>query len=122
MTSIITHAGVYLSLKEIVYTNNSIISINEIRENKTALKCMTDKDNCCRSNRLGEWYYPNGSSVPIGTHGGGVNFFRNRDDHGSVNLNRVSNNVIDPTGEFCCSIPDASNITMNVCATICKFF
>ena len=115
-----THAGVYLSLKEVVYINNSIISVNDIGVNKTGLKCITDKDNCCQSKRLGEWYYPNGLSVPVGMDGGGDDFFRNRDDHGSVNLNRVSNNVVDPTGEFCCSVPDASNVTINTCATIGK--
>ena len=92
--------------------------------NKIGLKCITDKDNCCRTNRLGEWYYPNGSLVPIMEidSSGSDDFFRNRDDNGSVNLNRVSNNVIDPTGEFCCSVPDASNVTTNVCATIGKLY
>ena len=117
-----SHTGLYLSLKEIEYTNNSIISINEIRESETALKCIIDKDSCCGSNKLGEWYYPNGLPVPMGIDGGSNDFFRNRDNYGSVNLNRVSNNVIDPTGEFCCSVPDASNVTINLCATIGKLY
>ena len=115
-----THAGVYLSLREIEYTNNSIISINEIGKNENALKCITDKDNCCRSNRLGEWYYPNDLLVPMGMGGGGVDFFRNRDNLGSVNLNRVRDNITSPTGEYCCNVSDASDVSQYVCANIGK--
>ena len=67
----IMHIGVYLSLKGVVYANNSVISITEIGETNPdtnlneGLQCITDRVPCCRSTfRAGEWYFPNGTMVP----------------------------------------------------------
>ena len=114
--------GVYLSLRDVKYANNSTISISEIgRTRSEALQCITDKSPCCRSQKLGEWLFPNGTKVPIEGHDSDGNaattFFRNR-YNGKVNLNRVNSHVTYPTGRFCCEVPDAINNNQTVCAII----
>ena len=124
-----SHAGVYLSLKGTVYANNSVISIAEIggtdvsspsspQNTNNGLQCITDRMPCCRfaPNTAGEWLFPNGTMVP-----GQITastFYRNRGhDDGTVNLNRL-NNVIMPTGKFCCVIPDTTDVIQWVCASV----
>ena len=48
-------------------------------------------------------------------------FYRNRGDDGTVNLNRVSNDVMMPTGQYCCVVPDATGVMQSACVNICKF-
>ena len=115
-------AGVYLSLRGVVYASNSAIQITEIGEtntmSNTGLQCITDRRPCCSTlpNRLGEWFFPNGNTVP--TQGGATSFYRNRGDDGTVNLNRLNTNIMMPTGLFCCEVPDASGRSQRVCANI----
>lgn len=121
--------GVYLSLKEAVYPNNSHILITEIGETNTSfspppnsnngLQCITDRMPCCRApqNRAGEWFFPNGSAVPL-LGGGATAFYRNRGDDGTVNLNRLNSDVMMPTGRFCCVVPDATSTSVTVCSNI----
>ena len=119
----IIHIGVYFSLKEVVYANNSVIPITEIGETtdlvNTGLQCITDRRPCCRSlsNRGGEWYFPYRiTAVPI--LDGATSFYRNRGDDGTVNLNRLNTSVIMPTGQFCCVVPDATGVNQTICAYI----
>ena len=125
-------AGVYLSLKGVVYPNNSHIPITEIGQTDTSvsppsnsnnrLQCITDRMPCCGSepNIAGQWFFPNGGVVP--TIGTGVSmattFYRTRGDDGTVHLNHVNNDVMMPTGRFCCLIPDATSTNVTVCAII----
>ena len=121
--------GVYLSLNGAVYVNNSVILITEIGETNTmpsqndGLQCITDRRPCCKGQRIGEWYFPNGTKVPI--QGSGANsaeaFYRNRGlNDGTVYLNRVSTDIMSPTGLFCCVVPDANNVSQSLCANIGK--
>ena len=118
------HPGVYLSLKEVVYPNNSMILITEIGTTdmnfNNRLQCVTDRMPCCRlSNaRAGEWHFPNGTVVS--NQGTATSFYRNRADNGTVNLNRIDNDVKMPTGLFCCVVPDATGVMQRTCAVICK--
>ena len=98
-------AGVYLSLKGVVYANNSAIQITEIGETdpdtdlNEGLQCITDRMPCCRfAVRTGEWYmYTPGRTVVPGPSPA-VRFYRNRGyDDGTVNLNRPDG-VTMPTG------------------------
>ena len=76
---------------------------------------------CCRSvpNTAGEWFFPNGTMVPIKLTA--TTFYRNRGrDDGTVNLNRLSTNVMSPTGLFCCVVPDATGINQTVCISLGK--
>ena len=54
-----------------------------------ALQCVTDKSPCCRfANRVGEWYFPNGTVILSGP---GPAFYRNKGhDDGTVNLNYIN--------------------------------
>ena len=71
-------------------------------------------------NRLGEWIFPDGTTVP-GPLGTPTTFYRNRGDDGTVNLNRVNADVMMPIGLFCCKVPNATDVLQSVCANISKF-
>ena len=131
----------YLCLKGKTNFTGGIIPINVIGETtnnvshphlgdndyeNNGLQCITDKPNCCRVNaiKIGEWYFPNGTAVPILGYGNNsaITFYRNRGYNDStVNLNRVSSNVMSPTGNFCCKVPDSVDINHTVCANISEF-
>ena len=69
------------------------------------------------NNRAGEWLFPNGTDVPtLGTDP--AQFYRNRGSSGEVSLYRVSDDVITPTGRFCCRIPNAIGVNRTVCANV----
>ena len=108
-----------------IYPNNShiIITDHEIGQTNTSaspptndgLQCITDRKPCC-SNRAGEWLFPDGRFVP--RSGPDSTFYRNRGGDGTVNLNRVNNDVMMPTGKFCCMVPDATDAMVTVCVNI----
>ena len=84
-----------------------------------ALQCITDKspDSDCRH---GEWYFPNSDLISYGTvHDG--RFYRNGGHihNAAVSLNRP-HNVMTPTGQFCCKVPDATYTIQTLCVTIGK--
>ena len=85
----------------------------------TGLQCITDRRPCCSTqpNRQGDWLFPDGTTVP-GTAQNPTTFYRNRGDDGTVNLNRLSANVMTPTGLFCCVIPDSVGDMQRLCANI----
>ena len=99
----------------IQYPNNSILNIEDIGESEHALACQTDKRPCCGTQpyRFGEWYYPNGSRVPIS--GEEVSFYRDRHDEGLVRLHRRNYQEYYPMGLFCCKLPDASDTIRTLC-------
>ena len=117
--------GIYFSFGERFYVNNSIVpitditnSVNPVPDANHVLQCITDRKPCCYTspNRFGEWYFPDGTQVPV--QGNSVTFYRNRGDDGAVNLNRVSYTIMSPTGLFCCVVPDATGVTQKLCANI----
>ena len=91
----------------------------DIGENDTALQCTTDRAGCCRAGiniaAAGEFYFPDGTMVPISHNDLTRTYYRNRVS-GAIRLNRRDNGVI--TGQFRCEIPDASgtlvNLTINI--------
>ena len=85
--------------------NGSTMSIQLIREGALALICRTTRENCCRINRVGHWYYPNASEVGISTDG--ISFYRNRSDTGEIFLHKHSSDIPAPTGTYCCVAPDS---------------
>ena len=123
------YPGVYLRLKGVVFANNSVIMITEIGETDTSetppanshngLQCITDRMPCCRfgGGPQGEWRFPDGALVP--SLSGAASFYRNRGrDDGTVNLNRVSDDVMMPTGQYCCEVLDATGVSQTACAII----
>ena len=113
----------HLTLGGQTYGNDDNILISKIGEGHNALLCITDQTQCCRGNdtpgesgALGEWLYPNGTSVPIERDG--HDFYRNRGPS-TVLLHR-RNNATSPTGSYCCEVPDATNTNKTTCINICK--
>ena len=115
-------AGVYFSLNGRVYYNNSVILITEIGQSNNGLRCVTDQVQCCQyPYRAGQWFYPNGATVSYYSyyaHYYGESFYRTRSDDGSVVLYRYKNDIMSPTGLFCCMLPDARGNEQTLCANI----
>ena len=114
--------GVYLFLKEVVYPNNSFITITEIgnvyrQPMNNALQCVTDLMPCCKLARIGEWYFPNGTRVPL-LGDGATAFYRSRGLDGTVNLHQLNANITQPTGLYCCRFPDATGANQTLCINI----
>ena len=85
------------------------------------LSCTSDRMPCCRDPpRYGERKFPNGNQVSHISEGA-VAFHRNRDNNGSVNLFRVSNDVLSLTGRFCCEMEDATSTNHTLCVNIGEY-
>ena len=109
----LTDTGVNLLWLRTQYPNNSILNIEDIGEGEHALVCQTNRRPCCRGYRTGEWYYPNGTTVPI--RGVGASFYRNRSYEGQVLLNRQNHETDHSAGLFCCVLPDSGGRNHTLC-------
>ena len=98
--------AVGFSLNGIIYPNGSTVLRDDIGEGENALLCTTDRDDCCDGffSRAGEFYFPNGSKVPIQEDVGSSGYYRNRGIQ-LIRLNRQSNGIL--TGQFRCEIPSS---------------
>ena len=114
--------GVYISLRGKLLTNTSMISILNIRAeadvdsdtnvHSKPLICFTDKQDCCP---LGEWYLPDGSSASQNE-----SFLVTREDGGRVLLRRSEDDVLSPTGSFCCSVTNIYGVIQSACVNVGK--
>ena len=104
----------YFSLGGNTLTNGSTVSLDDIGEGEAALLCHTDHLNCCRASREGEFYYPDGSLVPVRAAGRSV--YRNRGD-GFIRLNHVGG-AGTPVGQYRCDIPDSTGQVQKLFVTI----
>lgn len=119
--------GPYLSLRGGVQANNSAIFITGIGETllgpnaNTGLQCVTDRMPCCRAEQLGEWFFPNGSTVETKSSGSVLYQSRGLGD-GTINLNRRTSigDVLFPTGLYCCVAPTANGVKETLCVRIGK--
>ena len=103
--------------------SNNAVFISDIGDaDNNRLQCITDRMPCCVSpDRVGEWYFPDGGMVqPIESTPPPSTFYKNRGDDGTVNLNRLNNDVMMPTGQYCCKVPDATGVNRTACAIICE--
>ena len=102
----------HFSLKTKTYQNNSLVSLEEIREGEDALRCTTDLTTCCKpphtETALGNWFYPNETRVPNSKDQ--WNFYRER-KRMVVNLNRRRGGE---EGIYHCEIPDSVNVTQTI--------
>ena len=98
----------------------------DIGENDAALLCTTDSDGCCNGTgidgdsivgRAGEFYFPNGTQVPISNDDLNRTYYRNR-INGAIRLNRRHSGTI--TGRFHCEIPDVTGTKVNLFINIGK--
>ena len=102
--------GIGLTLNNVQYPNNSVVTITDIGTGSAALNCTTTYSPCCFSNPPTHWYYPNGSRV---SNTYTLPYYRTRGDSlltpgrvGAVFLHRNPEGTT--TGIFCCDILDAS--------------
>ena len=82
------------------------------------LVCRTDRSPCCATqpNRFVEWTH---NDMNISNRGKEEDYFRTRDDDQQIHLNlRAMYSGTRHTGDFCCVLPDASNVTQMQCVEI----
>ena len=106
--------GIWFTLNSVQYTNNSVVTITDIRTDSAALLCTTTFFPCCFSGPPPgtHWYFPNGSRV---NNTNTLPYYRTRTNpedlqvaYGSVLLHR--NPGATTTGIFHCEIRDATGI------------
>ena len=105
--------------------NNTVVVITTIGNDLTPdggdpLLCTTQFTACCATfpQRHGEWFYPNGTNIPV--QGYGWSFYRKRHDSGlggvlgAVLLHRFD--AMEPTGIYHCILPgtDGMDQTLHV--------
>ena len=97
--------GTGLTLNNVSYTNNSVVTITDIGTDSAALICTTTLPGCCSSdNQETQWYLPNGTQLP---NDNTQPYYRSRSQSpGAVRLHR--NPGATTTGVFRCDIPDAN--------------
>ena len=72
---------------------------------------------CCQISVTGEWYFPNGSMVRMGST---QDSFYRTESSGVVHLNR-RNDVRMPTVQFCCILSQNATTTQTLCVNIGKY-
>ena len=118
-------AGLQLKLNGMVYGNNAPIFITNVGEaDSEAVLCGTDLESCCTGQ--GEWIYPNGFTTATGNslvrnRPSNDDIFRSRGDM-VVRLHRMDN-VVAPTGQYCCEVATMDNpdIDSTICIILSKF-
>ena len=94
-----------------IYSNNSLVNLNDMGVDDNALYCYTNLTTCCSSvdnmNRggLGNWKFPN--DTVLGDRSTLSIFFRTRATN-AILLHRGSS-ATGPTGIYRCEVPDSQN-------------
>ena len=103
---------VRFSLRGTTYKNNSIVTLEDIGENDTALLCMTNLIACCRTPytdvALGRWLFPN--ETRVASYDNDTDFYRDREQM-VVRLKRRRGGV---NGIYRCEIPDSRNVIQTI--------
>ena len=95
-----------------MYPNGSTVLRTDIGEGDDTLQCITDSTTCCTgAGRAGEFYFPDGTTVPISGGDFTHTYYRSRST-GLILLHRRPSGVL--TGQFRCEIPNASGMTVNL--------
>ena len=110
-------ADVWFSLNGTTYHNNSLVTLEDIGENDTALLCITNLTACCQRNdtgknetTLGNWFFPNGTIVPSNKSNRSWDFYMDRGEM-VVHLNRREGRE---DGIYRCEILDSTKITQTI--------
>ena len=106
---------VWFSHNNTTYQNNSLVTLENIDRNETALLCITNLTACCRTTStsvLGDWFFPNGTKVPskVVTNATKWDFYRDR-GQSVVRMKRRRGGV---EGIYRCKIPDSTNVTQTI--------
>ena len=111
--------GIGLTLNNVNYTSNSVVTITDIGTDSAALLCTTTYRPCCFSGPPPgtHWYFPDGSRVEnVNT----LPYYRTRGDASLLNPGRVGavflhrNPWATTTGIFRCEILDANGIFQSI--------
>ncbi|XP_064386387.1 sushi, von Willebrand factor type A, EGF and pentraxin domain-containing protein 1-like [Halichondria panicea] len=119
---------VYISMGTTNYAAmNSQVAIDTIGDTtETALTCRTDSNICCTgqdnpnsANGLGEWLFPNGTSITrsLDITDSDTDLLYSVGDTGALRLHRRGS-VSGPTGSYCCVIPDNTGVDMTFCVQL----
>ena len=122
---------VYVSLGSTNYpVNNSHILVTALGQNNDqALVCHTENTQCCRgvdngdpNNYIGkgEWLFPDGTAVQrsLDVHdSAATNVFHRSRDFRLIRLHREGN-IVNPTGTYCCEIPNNSSEIVTFCVVL----
>ena len=124
--SIIPAGTLGFYLRGTAFPNGSTVHGTTIGEGGNALQCTTDSISCCSNAmgemRAGDFYWHDGSKVPImnrlesdyyRTRGSGHILLNHRSQAGTA--------TIITTGQFRCSIPDASETLVNLYINIGRY-
>lgn len=96
-------------------SNHSYVSLDELGQGPfDSLLCLTDKDIYNIQPREGQWYFPNGTQVPI--KGTGWSYYRSRDTK-VVQLHQ-RNSLSRASGIFRCEVQDVSGLTHTLFAGV----
>ena len=88
-----------------ILTNNYYANISD---GDSALKCVTDSDNCCNDSHVGNWKDERGRAVQQGADQATCLYVTRR--HGVVSLNCKSDCIPERSGLWRCEIPDPSEV------------
>ena len=91
-----------LTLNDVSYTNNSVVTITEIGTGSAALHCTTTLLGCCFSAHGGGWFLPNGNAI---LNNPSLPYYRTRTSYPTGALLLNHNPVATTTGIFRCDAP-----------------
>ena len=123
------YAGVYVSINETAIAKDGYVNAYDMIQNGLRLFCHTNKMNCCLEEQLGNWFYPNGTTVEsftVNTNKRISEFFsRSRSQSRVTMVVRGTSGLrtnLGPLerGRFHCEVPDANNVNQTVYVNICE--
>lgn len=108
---------VTFELGGVEYSNCSTVRLGDIGQNSNAVIFRTSFQECCKKQRIGECYDPNGRVVSVRV--ARTELFRNRGDK-QLRLNRQIGAIISPAqeGQYCCNVPVSVSSYKTVCVKI----
>ena len=55
----------YVSFMNQTLANHSYVDIGQVGRPVEGVHCITDLSTCCRAAHRGDWYFPNGTTLPV---------------------------------------------------------
>ena len=121
VTPFYTVSDAEISLNGTKYQNNSIVTLENIGEDDTALLCMTNFTACCQRPYssenvpgLGNWFFPNGTRVPSVIANGSSGQLWDFYSEGGEVVVRLNHRGGGEEGIYRCEIPDSMNVTQTI--------
>ena len=102
-----------LTLNGVTIPDGETVCLDDVGQGSSALHCHTPYTDCCKSQVLGEFYYPNGIAVP--RRSVGDELYRNRGDS-FIRLNNRQTGAALMTGIYQCCLPNGCG--KNECVSV----